>query len=332
VGKYQVLGELARGGVGVVLKSHDTELGRDVALKVLLKKYGDDPQLRERFIEEAQVGGQLQHPGIVPVYDIGFADGRPFFAMKLVKGRTLSALLAERKDASSELVRFLGIFEQICQTVAYAHAHGVIHRDLKPSNVMVGAFGECRSWTGGLPRCSSRAALRTRNARRAPLEGNRGEHRALGARGNGVSPAPVLGTPAYMPPEQARGEVELMDERSDVFALGALLCEILTGAPPYAGGAQVVLELAAKARLDDAAARPPPASSSPDGGARANAWRPSARRAPRREGHRGTSLGHLAAVEARVEARILAAEERVKATERAGERKLSRSRSPARWR
>jgi len=150
-GNYQVLGELARGGMGVVLKGHDNDLGRDVAMKVLHPEFCDRPESVQRFVEEAQIGGQLQHPGIVPVYELGLmADERPYFTMKLIKGRTLSSLLSEREEPASERRRFLVIFEQICQTVAYAHSRGVIHRDLKPSNVMVGAFGEVQVVDWGL--------------------------------------------------------------------------------------------------------------------------------------------------------------------------------------
>src|SRR5207253_5940730 len=129
-------GEIARGGMGAVLKGRDPDLGREVALKVLRDDYRDQPAMVCRFVEEAQIGGQLQHPGIVPIYELGtMADRRPFFAMKLVKGHTLSSLLAERPAPAHDLPRFLSIFEAVGQTMAYAHARGVIHRDLKPSNV-----------------------------------------------------------------------------------------------------------------------------------------------------------------------------------------------------
>ena len=150
-GRYQILGEIGRGGMGAVMKGRDPDLGRDLAVKVLLEEHRDAPDLVRRFIEEAQIGGQLQHPGIVPVYELGsFSDQRPYFTMKLVKGRTLAALLEERAGPGTDLPRFLGIFEQVCQTVAYAHARGVIHRDLKPSNIMVGSFGEVQVMDWGL--------------------------------------------------------------------------------------------------------------------------------------------------------------------------------------
>jgi serine/threonine-protein kinase len=122
-GRYQLHGEIARGGIGVVLKGRDVDLGRDVAVKVLLERHRDRPELVRRFVEEAQIAGQLQHPGVVPVHELGaFADRRPYFAMKLVKGQTLAALLAGRSSPADGLPRFLGIFEQVAQTVAYAHA------------------------------------------------------------------------------------------------------------------------------------------------------------------------------------------------------------------
>jgi tRNA A-37 threonylcarbamoyl transferase component Bud32 len=153
--RLQLFGEIARGGMGAVIKGRDSDLGRDLAVKIRLESHRDKPEMVRRFIEEAQIAGQLQHPGIVPIYELGaFGDRRPYFAMKLVKGQTLAEILANRKStgdsalqpaASSlqpDLPRLLSIFESICQTMAYAHARGVIHRDLKPSNVMVGSFGE----------------------------------------------------------------------------------------------------------------------------------------------------------------------------------------------
>ncbi len=132
--RYRIVVEIAKGGVGVVYKAREVDLGRDVALKVLRREHASKPEVLERLVEEAQIGGQLQHPGIVPVYGLGLqADGRPYFAMKLIKGRTLAAALKDRKDPLRDLPRFLRVFEQICQTMAYAHTRGVIHRDVKPS-------------------------------------------------------------------------------------------------------------------------------------------------------------------------------------------------------
>ncbi len=149
--RYQLLGEIARGVMGAVLKGRDPDLGRDLAIKVLLEAHRDNPELIRRFIEEAQIGGQLQHPGIVPIYELGsFAGRRPLFSMKLVKGRTLADLLRARSAAADDLPRALSIFESIAQTMAYAHSRSVIHRDLKPSNVMVGGFGKVQVMDWGL--------------------------------------------------------------------------------------------------------------------------------------------------------------------------------------
>jgi len=238
-GRLQLLGEIARGGMGVILKGRDPDLGRDLAVKVLLESHRDKPDLIRRFIEEAQIGGQLQHPGIVPIYELGaFADCRPYFAMKLVKGRTLSSLLDERSDRVHDLPRFLSIFEAVCQTIAYAHARGVIHRDLKPSNIMVGSFGEVQVMDWGLAKVLAQGGAADDES--AGKSRDRGTviatARSAGDNDSDLSRAgSVMGTPSYMAPEQARGEVERLDERCDVFALGSILCELLTGEPAFTG-------------------------------------------------------------------------------------------------
>ncbi len=259
-GNYQVLGELARGGMGVVLKGRDTDLGRDVAMKVLLEEHAESDAILQRFVEEAQIGGQLQHPGIVPVYELGLLDDdRPYFTMKLVKGRTLAALFRERKSPEDDRHRFLGIFEQVCQTIAYAHARKVVHRDLKPANIMVGAFGEVQVVDWGLAKV----------LREGGVEDERLAKRELPdvsiietVRSSGSSTADsesmvgsIMGTPSYMSPEQAQGEIERLDERTDVFSLGALLTEILTGKPPYTGEQGRPIEEAARARQEPARKR-----------------------------------------------------------------------------
>jgi serine/threonine-protein kinase len=251
--RLRLQGEIGRGGMGAVLKGHDIGLGRDVAVKVLLEAHAGRTELVQRFVEEAQVAGQLQHPGVVPVYDLGvFPDRRPYFTMKLVKGRTLSGLLAERADPTQDRPRFLGIFLQVCQAVAYAHARGVIHRDLKPQNVMVGAFGEVQVMDWGLAKVLEEQG--GAGAGSTPRQAGSVIHTARG--GVNTQAGTVLGTPSYMAPEQASGEVGRLDERADVFALGALLCEILTGRPPYAGGdVEGVRRRAARADLGDAFAR-----------------------------------------------------------------------------
>jgi hypothetical protein len=149
--RLELFGEIARGGMGAVLQGRDPGLGRELAVKVLLDAHRNDPDFVLRFIEEAQIAGQLQHPGVVPVYELGqFADSRPYFSMKLVRGRTLSEVLRERPDPGHELSHHVATWLQICQTMAYAHARGVIHRDLKPSNIMLGNFGEVQVMDWGL--------------------------------------------------------------------------------------------------------------------------------------------------------------------------------------
>jgi eukaryotic-like serine/threonine-protein kinase len=251
--RVQLLGEIARGGMGVVLKGRDPDLGRDLAVKVLLESHMEKPDLVRRFVEEAQISGQLQHPGIVPVYELGtFGDCRPYFTMKLVKGQTLAELLSERESPADDLPRFLGIFEQICQTMAYAHARDVIHRDLKPSNVMVGSFGEVQVMDWGLAKVLPKGGVvDDAAAGRMPVNATVIATAWVGSDSDLSQAGSVLGTPAYMAPEQARGEIDVVSERADVFALGSILCEILTGRPAFAGRSSG--EIHRKAALGDLA-------------------------------------------------------------------------------
>jgi len=235
-GRYQMLGEIGRGAVGVVYKGRDEDLGRDVAMKVLKDDYANRPDVLARFVEEAQIGGQLQHPGIVPVYGLGIEQGeRPYFAMKLVKGETLAAQLARRNSPTEDRRKLLGVFEQVCQTIAYAHARRVVHRDLKPANVMIGAFGEVQVVDWGFAKVLPKGGIAdekesmTRASQRSVIE----TVRSTTGSGTQSVAGSLFGTPAYMPPEQALGDIDRLDQRSDVFGLGAILCEILTGAPPY---------------------------------------------------------------------------------------------------
>ena len=233
-GRYSLYGEIARGGMGAVLHAHDDRLNRELAVKVLHPAYRDSAAVVRRFTDEAQIGGQLQHPGIVPVYDLGLlADGRPFFAMKLVKGRTLADLLRERPDPTHDLPRFLKVFEQVCQTVAYAHSRHVLHRDLKPANIMVGAFGEVQVMDWGIAKVLGQAQPEPSAAATAAVPQTEIHTDRSDFPGMETQAGAVLGTYAYMAPEQARGQTDLLDERCDVFGLGAILCEILTGQPAY---------------------------------------------------------------------------------------------------
>jgi serine/threonine-protein kinase len=257
--RYRIDGEIARGGMGTILKGRDPDLGRDVALKVLREDLRENADMVRRFVEEAQIGGQLQHPGVVPIYELGtFPDRRPFFAMKLVKGRTLARLLEARAQPGDDLPRLLSIFEAVCQTVAYAHARGVIHRDLKPSNVMAGSFGEVQVMDWGLAKVLPRGGVAddAQAGKLAHQETVIATARS-GSGEPGLSHAgSVLGTPPYMSPEQARGEVEAVDERADVFALGSILCELLTGEPAFTGrSSPEIIRKASHGDLADALSR-----------------------------------------------------------------------------
>jgi serine/threonine protein kinase len=250
-GRYQLFGEIGRGGMGAILKGRDADLCRDLAVKVLLEVHRGKPELVRRFVEEAQIAGQLQHPGIVPVYELGtFADSRPYFTMKLVKGRTMAQALKDRSDPRDDLARFLGIFEQVCQTVAYAHAWGVIHRDLKPLNIMLGSFGQVQVMDWGLAKVLKKRspdeppALETPEPEASVIRTLRTSSVMDDSRAGSA-----LGTPAYMPPEQACGDVERVDRRADVFGLGSILCEVLTGGPAYTGRSKS--EVARKAMRGD---------------------------------------------------------------------------------
>jgi serine/threonine-protein kinase len=254
-GRYRLEQFIARGGMGEIWEAHDPEFRRRLAIKILKEEYKDNPDMVARFLEEAHVTGQLQHPGVPPAHEIGrLPDGRPFLAMKLIEGRTLADLLAERKNPSDGLPRFLTIFEQICQTVAYAHSRRIIHRDLKPLNVMVGAFGEVQVMDWGLAKTlapEDRKRASSDEADRITLSPLN-----LDTVLDPTRPGQVMGRWAYMPPEQARGEVDKVDQGSDVFSLGATLCEILTGEPAYRGPSRDdLLRLAKTADLTDALSR-----------------------------------------------------------------------------
>ena len=257
--RYQVVGEIARGGMGVVLRAVDTDVQRPLAVKVMLSSPTKAQQ--QRFLDEARITGQLQHPGIPPVHEIGrLADGLPFFSMKLIEGHTLTQLLQGRETPQTDLPRFLMIFEQIAQTVAYAHSGGIIHRDLKPDNVMVGAFGEVQVMDWGLAKWLSAAQrLESDSHQQAvrdstpvgPFDATVQHHPRTGNTDERTQAGEIMGTLAYMPPEQALGKVDWLDQRSDVFGLGAILCEILTGKPPYIARDRARLyQLAGEARLE----------------------------------------------------------------------------------
>jgi eukaryotic-like serine/threonine-protein kinase len=257
--RYALGDEIARGGMGIIFRATDTVLGREVAVKVLQDKYGPDSWGALRFADEARITGQLQHPSIPPVHDLGMLpDGRPFLAMKLIKGQTLADLLKARPDPSAERGRFVAVFEQICQALAYAHSLDVIHRDLKPANVMVGAFGEVQVMDWGLAKVLGAEPARAAS----PIDAANEMTRAW----TQISPTPetgshtlagsLLGTPAFAPPEQVAGEIDKVDIRADVFGLGAILAVILTGKPPYVGeNFETVRLMAIRGKLDECFAR-----------------------------------------------------------------------------
>jgi serine/threonine protein kinase len=228
--RYSLLQQVARGGMGVVYTALDSKLGRRVALKVL-----DAPErsgeLALRLIREAQVLASLEHPGIIPVHDVGtLQDGRVFYAMKFVEGQRLDKYI----HAVPSMPDRLRLFLRICDAVAFAHARGVLHRDLKPANVMIGPFGEVLVLDWGLAKIlhnpvgsnqgDSQGALH--DAATPAGRADTTEHSAVTGHGT------VLGTPGYMSPEQARGDNHHLDERSDIFSLGEVLHFLLTGVSP----------------------------------------------------------------------------------------------------
>jgi eukaryotic-like serine/threonine-protein kinase len=236
--KYMVLHKLGSGGMGTVYLAQDTDLGRKVAVKVM--NISDSTgSLASRMIREARIVALLEHPSIVPIHDVGaLADGRVYYAMKLVQGNRLDEFAAGA-DSPSDLLR---IFQKVCEAVAFAHARGVIHRDLKPENIMVGPFGEVLVMDWGVAKVLGEERIDSPERLRADGD----ELRAIddadlvatlplaSSRESGdTSSGMVIGTPAYMAPEQAMGKTELLDQRSDVYSLGAVLYFLLAGRVPF---------------------------------------------------------------------------------------------------
>jgi serine/threonine protein kinase len=222
--RYRLLGQVARGGMGVVYAAEDETLGRRVALKVL-EVLGEEGDLADRLIREARVLALLEHPGIVPVHDVGcLADGRVFYTMKFVEGQRLDQYISTVASVPDRLRVFL----RICDAVGFAHARAVLHRDLKPANVMVGPFGEVLVMDWGLAKILGRSKKSV--AETADPEATILQSKPPSAPGDTPTEisavtghGTIMGTPGYMSPEQACGDVESLDARSDIFSLGALL-------------------------------------------------------------------------------------------------------------
>ena len=223
--RYTNRSELARGGMGVVYLARDNRLNRDVVVKTIRRESRTSPLMVARFWKETQITARLQHPGVPPVHDSGhLPDGSPYIVMKWVRGQTLAELLKARPDPATDRGHLVRIFTQVAQTIAYAHSRGVIHRDLKPSNVMVGEYGEVQVMDWGLAKVLSESGPGADPLDDAPGPDAGAELTQAGT---------VMGTPAYMPPEQANGFLDRVGPPADVFALGAMLCEIITGQGPY---------------------------------------------------------------------------------------------------
>lgn len=233
--RFSDLGEIGRGGMASVRRAKDRNLLRTVAIKILDQDIARHAPEVQRFVEEAQITGQLEHPGIVPVHEMGTdQDGIHYICMRYVRGQTLEEAIADAGDerlSPEKLTDLLQIFVKVCDAVAFAHSRGILHRDIKPSNVMVGEFGQVYVVDWGIARL---------------LPGGSGAVSVRRPKGLNLDHAGApLGTFGYMAPEQLRGDEDL-DARTDVFALGATLYHILTGEPPYRKTAmgELVLQIA----------------------------------------------------------------------------------------
>ncbi len=244
---YFFRGEIARGGMGTVLEAEDRNTGRIVALKKMLSGMQSSEESNHRFVLEARVMAHLEHPNIVPMHDLGVNDkGVPYYTMKRVRGVTLQDVINGIRAGDSDTIReyplgkLLEVFQKVCDGIAFAHAKGVVHRDLKPENVMLGEFGEAMVMDWGLAKVLSHSPLRERGIGSSEADRSMDdvEDIDLGAddaAGFRTMEGAVMGTPNYMAPEQAKGLVSEIDERSDIFSLGGILYTILTLRSPVGG-------------------------------------------------------------------------------------------------
>jgi serine/threonine protein kinase len=220
--RYTITEEIGRGGMGTVYAAIDEVLGRQVAIKVLSLVGSAAAELR--LAAESRVLARLEHPGIVPVHDAGrLRDGRPFYVMKRVQARTLTEHLPDHRDLGERL----RIFERICEATAFAHARRILHRDLKPDNIMIGAFGEVMVMDWGVAKALDESLFGERHRHASPGAADQSSIRP-------TEHGTVLGTHGFMAPEQARGDTESLDERADVYSLGAILLTLLTAHRPSA--------------------------------------------------------------------------------------------------
>jgi len=241
-------GEIGRGGMGSIHRVWERTLNRPVAMKVLTPERAHESTVRQRFLAEAQVTGQLEHPNIVPVYELGADDkGKLFFTMRLIDGSSFSEYLKDHPPQTDEDIEHaLEIFFRVCDALSFAHSRGVIHRDVKPANIMVGEHGQVYLMDWGIARLHQ-----------ASIGGEGEERRRRTATATLSIPAVderglVLGTYSYMSPEQARGDADALDHRTDVFMLGAVLYRIVVGRPPITGRTAIeALAIAAEAKIPD---------------------------------------------------------------------------------
>ncbi len=244
--RYEIGDWIASGGMGSLYAATDKVLGRRVAIKVLRGEQLADPTSVLRFLQEARIHAQFHHPCIPPLHDVGrLEDGRPFLAMKLIRGHTLTDVLGGQP--ALDLDAHLGFFERVCAAIAYAHAKGVVHRDLTPSNVLVSDGGRVQVIDWGLAKVLLSPQSRAPGA--DPRDHHEGTTQMVVTNLSQTAEGVAVGTPAYMSPEQASGELPAT-EQSDVFGLGGVLFHLLTGRPPHQGKVSTVLRRVRAGDLD----------------------------------------------------------------------------------